>query len=159
MTSNESLLWFLANAGSYDNYARPVFYVTVVLLLAIPTLSASGWRPWKLRRGRARHDIVRLATEICSVAESIRDDLVRVRDGHKANEFNARRRRYSAEADRALKERNALKQWSDPKLVATLEALHHDHFSIVSLRCEVDAELAGRELDVRSTTPPSTMPV
>lgn len=156
---NHSLSLILASAGAYDAYARPVFYLTVVLLLAIPTLSASTWRPWKVRRGRARKDIVRLATEICSVAESIRDDLVRVRDGHKANEFNARRRRYSAEADRALKERGTLKQWSDPKLVATLEALHHDHFSIVNLRCDVDAELAGRELDVRTTTPPSTMPV
>jgi hypothetical protein len=156
---NDSLLGLFVTAGAYEDYARPVFYLTVVLLLAIPTLSASTWRPWKLRRGRAKNDIVRLATEICSVAESIRDDLVRVRDGHKANEFNARRRRYSAEAERALKERSGLKQWSDPKLVATLENLHHDHFSIVNLRCEVDAELAGRELDVRSTTPPSTMPV
>lgn len=156
---NPTPLDLLYAAGAYDDYARPVFYLTVVLLLAIPTLGATSWRPWNLRRGRARSDIVRLATEICSVAESIRDDLTRVRDGHKANEFNARRRRYGAEAERALRDRGALKQWSDPKLVATLETLHHDHFSIVSLRCEVDAELAGRELDVRTTTPPSTMPV
>lgn len=154
-----SLYEIFSSAGDYDAFARPVFYLTVVLLLAIPTLSASTWRPWKVRRGRARKDIVRLAAEICSVAESIRDDLVRVRDGHKANEFNARRRRYSAEAERALKESGTLRQWSDLRLVATLETLHHDHFSIVNLRCEVDAELAGRELDERSTTPPSTMPV
>ena len=33
---NESLSVFLSSAGAYDTYARPVFYLTVLLLLAIP---------------------------------------------------------------------------------------------------------------------------
>ncbi|HEY0826334.1 MAG TPA: LPXTG cell wall anchor domain-containing protein [Ramlibacter sp.] len=112
-------------------------------------LSAAVLYLFRRRRGHeVERDVVRLASHIVAVADTVEADLARVAGEPGFTRFANRCRECSERAHGALQLGRALRAVEIESLTGTLLMLHDDHRRMVDLRSELDRAL-GAWLDAR----------
>lgn len=87
--------------------------------------------------------VLRLASDIVAVAETVHADLARVAEDSSFTRFANRCRECSERSHEALKEGRGLRQLEAERLTGILLLLHDDHRRMVDLRSELDRALAA----------------
>lgn len=109
--------------------------------LAVYALRA--WLAGRALQRNARGQVVRLASEIVAVAETIVVDLVDVPRDSTIADFLARARACRQRAEATLAQNTGLRRVDLDRLNSDLEVLHDEHRRVVNLRSDVDAALAA----------------
>lgn len=118
-----------------------------VVAAAAVLAGAAALIAWRLRRRQHRRlvaNVIWLASDIVSIAESIEEDLDGGSYRGALGGVRSRCQEYRARAEAFVLHEDRVRRLPPPRVTAILHTLHDEHRRMVDLRSEVDSALAAR---------------